>query len=194
MIGDLGAGQPRHNTMQPGLNGIVIAPGHRDEAERRVDGEALADGMFAVCAVTDSVDSGQMPATDLRHRAAGAEGVVQEAQCSAPAVEQRELRPQTVDQREQAAAQEKRRSSRRVTHAPRPSSANTRAHVEVLIPQIFASSADVRPSGESASAASTSITRPVGGSSATGQPPILIGCAGTSRRRAGGSRHDLPAG
>lgn len=27
--------------------------------------------------------------------------------------------------------------------------------------------------------------------SVEGQPPILIGCAGTSRRRAGGSRHDL---
>ena len=37
------------------------------------------------------------------------------------------------------------------------------AQVEVLIPQIFASSADVSPSGESASAPSTSITGAVGG-------------------------------
>src|ERR1700756_947099 len=84
MIGDLGARQPRRNTLQPGLNEIVIAPGHRDEAERRVDGEALADGMFAVSSVTDGVDSGQIPATDFRHRTAGAEFVVQEAQRFAP--------------------------------------------------------------------------------------------------------------
>jgi hypothetical protein len=30
MIGDLRARQPRRNTMQPGLNEIVIAPRHRD--------------------------------------------------------------------------------------------------------------------------------------------------------------------
>src|ERR1700744_2778266 len=56
-----------------------------------------------------------------------------------------------------------RRSSRRVTQLRRSSSASTRAQVDVLIPQLLANSADVRPSAESDSAASTSTTRLVGG-------------------------------
>src|ERR1700727_2606039 len=67
-----------------------------------------------------------------------------------------------------------RRPSRRVTQLPRSSSASTSAQVDVLIPQLLASSADVRPSGESDSDASTSITRPVGGD-LTG--PVVLGGA-----------------
>ena len=91
--------------MQPGLDETLVAPGHRDQTERRIDGEALADGMLAVGAVADRVDGRQVPVADLRHRAARTERVVQEAQRIAPAVQQRELHPQAVDQTEQAAAQ-----------------------------------------------------------------------------------------
>lgn len=69
--------------------------------------EALADGVLAVGAMADSVDSGQVAVADLRHRAPRAKRPVQEGEGAAPAVQQWELPPQAVNQPEQTAAQAK---------------------------------------------------------------------------------------
>src|SRR5271166_4789810 len=107
MLGDFGAGEPRCDPVQPGPDEIVVAPGHRDQPEWWVDGEALADGVLAVGAMADSVDSGQVAVADLRHRAPRAKRPVQEGEGVAPAVQQWELPPQAVNQPEQTAAQAK---------------------------------------------------------------------------------------
>ena len=164
MLRDLGAGQPRHDPLQPGRDEIVVAPGHRDQPERRIDGEALARPRARrrcrgrPCRRWSGAGRRSSTSSSPR-RACRAGSPARRARGPAAGTASAGRAPVRTTR----CPAQKRRSSRRVTHAPRSSSASTRAQVEVLIPQIFASSADVRPPGESASAPSTSITRPVGG-------------------------------
>ncbi|WP_231975913.1 MarR family transcriptional regulator, partial [Mycobacterium sp. E2462] len=65
VVGDLVAGQAGQHPVQPGTDELVVAPRHGDQPERRVDGEALADGVLAIGAVADRVDRDQVPAADL---------------------------------------------------------------------------------------------------------------------------------
>lgn len=57
--GGIGGRQPRRGPTHPGADSVVVAPGHRDQAERRVDRKALADG----------IDGNQVSRADFRRRA-----------------------------------------------------------------------------------------------------------------------------
>jgi hypothetical protein len=103
--GDIGLGQPWRDPPQPCIDGVVITPGHRNQAEWRSDGEALPDGVLAIGAVADGVDGNQVRLPDLGHRAARAQRRVQKGERIAAAIQQRELRSQPVYQPEQSAAQ-----------------------------------------------------------------------------------------
>ncbi|GFG73910.1 hypothetical protein MBOT_12750 [Mycobacterium botniense] len=62
--------------------------------------------MFAIGAVPYRINRGQVPIADPRHRTACTQCPVQECERLAAAIQQWKLRPQTVDQLEQAGAED----------------------------------------------------------------------------------------